>query len=179
MCHYLLIRTAQFLHSLSFLCSVPKYSRANHRFQWRKVTEEEIKGANDISRARGKTIFADEWESKAAPIRLSRVFAYSIKPRLASIVESRFERARLLRELASSRKRASAESDDRSKFHADLWTWKLPVYRSQSRGGLIGSGCRRYSSRSWTEWTRSSRSLQISRETDSTPRLNDRFNVLL
>lgn len=90
-----------------------------------------------------------------------------------AIVESRFE-SRLLREaLASSRKRGSAESDDRSKFHADLWTWKLPVY-------LLERGGKRYSSRLWNGMdTVLEISADLSRETDSTPRLNDRFNVLL
>lgn len=89
-----------------------------------------------------------------------------------AIVESRFE-SRLLRE-ARLEPEARLRRERRSfQVSRDLWTWKLPVY-------LLERGGKRYSSRLWNGMdTVLEISADLSRETDSTPRLNDRFNVLL
>lgn len=141
------------------------------------------KGANDISRLSGsrnhfrrRMGIQDGVHSSVARFRVFYKTASGV-----AIVESRFE-SPLLREA-----RLELEATIVPSFTPISERENCPFICSLSReegereGGLIGSGCRRYSSLSlWNGMdTVLEISADLSRETDSTPRLNDRFNVLL
>lgn len=144
------------------------------------------KGANDISRLSGSRNHFRRRMGIQGGVH-SSVARFRVFYKTASgvaIVESRFE-SPLLREA-----RLEPEATIVPSFTPISERENCPFICSLSRegkgkgkGGLIGSGCRRYSSLSL--WNGMDTVLEIfadlslSRETDSTPRLNDRFNVLL
>lgn len=143
------------------------------------------KGANDISRLSGSRNHFRRRMGIQGGVH-SSVARFRVFYKTASgvaIVESRFE-SPLLREA-----RLELEATIVPSFTPISERENCPFICSLSReegereGGLIGSGCRRYSSLSL--WNGMDTVLEIfadlslSCETDSTPRLNDRFNVLL
>lgn len=141
------------------------------------------KGANDISRLSGSRNHFRRRMGIQGGVH-SSVARFRVFYKTASgvaIVESRFE-SPLLREA-----RLELEATIVPSFTPISERENCPFICSLSReegereGGLIGSGCRRYSSLSlWNGMdTVLEISADLSRETDSTPRLNDRFNVLL
>lgn len=141
------------------------------------------KGANDISRLSGSRNHFRRRMGIQGGVH-SSVARFRVFYKTASgvaIVESRFESS-LLREA-----RLEPEATIVPSFTPISERENCPFICSLSReegereGGLIGSGCRRYSSLSlWNGMdTVLEISADLSRETDSTPRLNDRFNVLL
>lgn len=141
------------------------------------------KGANDISRLSGSRNHFRRRMGIQGGVH-SSVARFRVFYKTASgvaIVESRFE-SPLLREARLELEATIVPSfTPISERENCPFICSLSSEEGEREGGLIGSGCRRYSSLSlWNGMdTVLEISADLSRETDSTPRLNDRFNVLL